>query len=163
MDIKDIYEIMDKFEQSSIIELQLKINDIEMLCKKESKAHTSNRNTLIFNPEEEKNEEDSKKSSKEGSKEKCKEKSEKGYDVNPVFEMKAKVAGTFYRASSPESEPFVQVGQSISKGDIIGMIEAMKMMNEVISPVNGKIVEIIAKNEELVEFDSVLIKIEETK
>jgi biotin carboxyl carrier protein len=71
--------------------------------------------------------------------------------------VRAKVAGTFYRAESPDSTPFVQVGQKVKKGDVLGMIEAMKMMNNITSPIDGEVLDIVAGNEDLVGYDDILI------
>ncbi len=68
--------------------------------------------------------------------------------------------GTFYRAPSPESPPFVDIGQVVSKGTTLCIVEAMKLMNEIEAEVDCKIVEILVKNGESVEFDQALFKVE---
>ena len=70
------------------------------------------------------------------------------------------MVGTFYMAPSPDSEPFVTVGQSVKSGDVVCIIEAMKMMNEIKAEVAGNIVEICVKNGESVEFGQVLMYVE---
>ena len=70
------------------------------------------------------------------------------------------ITGTFYQSSSPDSPPFVKVGDSISDGQILCILEAMKLMNEIKSEVNGKIVKILAKNEELIKQGNPLFHIE---
>lgn len=62
------------------------------------------------------------------------------------------MVGTFYNASSPTSKPFVEVGTKVKKGDVVCIIEAMKLMNEVEADQDGEIVEILVGNEEMVEF-----------
>ena len=69
-----------------------------------------------------------------------------------TIEIKAPMVGTFYRAPSPESPPYVEVGQVIEPGQVICIIEAMKLMNEIKSEIKGKIVEIMIENTEPVEF-----------
>ena len=64
----------------------------------------------------------------------------------------APLVGVFYRASSPDSEPFVKVGQQVKKGDVLCIIEAMKLMNEVEAEVDGEVVEILVGDEEMVEY-----------
>ena len=59
--------------------------------------------------------------------------------------------GTFYRAPAPEAPPFVEVGQTVRKGQVVCIVEAMKLMNEIESEVDGKILEILVKNAEHVE------------
>ena len=70
------------------------------------------------------------------------------------------MVGTFYTSPSPEAEPFVSVGQTVSKGDKVCIIEAMKLMNEIESEVSGKIVEICVKDGQPVEFGQVLMYVE---
>ena len=70
------------------------------------------------------------------------------------------MVGTFYAAPSPEAAPFVEVGKTVSKGDTVCIIEAMKLMNEIESEVSGKVVEICVKNGDPVEFGQVLMYVE---
>lgn len=70
------------------------------------------------------------------------------------------MVGTFYSAPSPEAKPFVEVGQTISQGDVVCIVEAMKLMNEIESECSGKIVEICVKDGQPVEFGQVLMYIE---
>ena len=77
-----------------------------------------------------------------------------------IVEIKAPMVGTFYRAPSPEAPTFVEIGQPIEVGQVICIIEAMKLMNEIKSEVKGKILEIRAENAEPVEFGQALFLIE---
>jgi acetyl-CoA carboxylase biotin carboxyl carrier protein len=70
------------------------------------------------------------------------------------------MVGTFYASASPESKPFVTVGQSVKSGDTLCILEAMKMMNQVQAESDGKILEILIDNAEPVEFDQPLFVIE---
>lgn len=70
------------------------------------------------------------------------------------------MVGTMYTAPSPESPPFVTVGQSVKAGDTLCIIEAMKMFNEIEADRAGKIVEILVKNGDPVEYDQALFIIE---
>ncbi len=67
--------------------------------------------------------------------------------------IKSPMVGTFYRSPSPSSPPFVEVGQSVKKGDVICIVEAMKMMNQIEADQNGKIEAILVENGDPVEFD----------
>lgn len=67
------------------------------------------------------------------------------------------MVGTFYRAPSPEASPFIEVGQSVKKGDTLCIVEAMKMMNRIESEFDGVVKEILVSNGEPVEFDEPLI------
>lgn len=70
------------------------------------------------------------------------------------------MVGTFYKAPSPDAKPFVEVGQTVSKGDVVCIVEAMKLMNEIESEVSGKVVEICVEDGQPVEFGQVLMYIE---
>ncbi len=67
--------------------------------------------------------------------------------------VKAPIVGTYYSAPSPNDQPFVKVGQSVKKGDILFIIESMKVMNEIKSEFDGEIITVNVKDGEAVEFD----------
>lgn len=71
------------------------------------------------------------------------------------------MVGTFYSSPSPDADAFVQVGKSVKKGDVVCIVEAMKLMNEIESEFDGKILEICVKDGQPVEFGQVLMYIEE--
>ena len=73
--------------------------------------------------------------------------------------IKAPIMGTYYEASGPESSTFVKVGDKVSKGDTLCIIEAMKLMNEINSDVDGEVVDILVSNEDLVEYNQAIFKI----
>ena len=77
-----------------------------------------------------------------------------------VVEIKAPMVGTFYRSPSPEASPYVNIGDIIEPGQVVCIIEAMKLMNEIKSEVKGKIVDIQVDNAEPVEFGQALFIIE---
>ena len=70
------------------------------------------------------------------------------------------IVGTFYASPSPDKPPFVKVGDTVNAGDVVCIIESMKLMNEINSEFSGKVAEIYAKNGEPVEFGQKLIRIE---
>ena len=72
----------------------------------------------------------------------------------------APMVGTFYAAPSPDDAPFVKVGDNIAVGQVVCIIEAMKLMNEIEAEASGKITEICVKNGESVEFGQVLMYVE---
>ncbi len=74
--------------------------------------------------------------------------------------IKSPFVGTYYGASSPDSEPFVTIGKRVKKGDTLCIIEAMKLMNEIEADSNGIIREILAENAQPVEYDQPLFVIE---
>lgn len=76
-----------------------------------------------------------------------------------IHVIKAPIMGTYYEASGPESSTFVKVGDKVSKGDTLCIIEAMKLMNEINSDVDGEVVDILVSNEDLVEYNQAIFKI----
>ncbi|MCX7952115.1 MAG: acetyl-CoA carboxylase biotin carboxyl carrier protein [Deltaproteobacteria bacterium] len=79
-----------------------------------------------------------------------------------IVEVKSPMVGIFYRRPSPDEDPFVEIGTIVNEGDTLAIIEAMKVMNQVKSPVSGIIEEITAENGNMVEYGEVLFKIRKT-
>ncbi|MXX54712.1 MAG: acetyl-CoA carboxylase biotin carboxyl carrier protein [Gemmatimonadetes bacterium] len=77
-----------------------------------------------------------------------------------LVEVTSPMVGTFYRAPSPEAEPYVEVGTSVAAGDVLCVIEAMKLMNELECEVAGRIVEICADNAEPVDYGQLLFRVD---
>lgn len=77
-----------------------------------------------------------------------------------TVEIKSPMIGTFYRTANPESAPFVSVGDKVSKGQTVCIIEAMKLFNEIESEVSGTIVKVMVENASPVEYDQVLFVVE---
>lgn len=76
-----------------------------------------------------------------------------------LHEIKAPLLGTFYRAAKPGAEPFVQVGSRLEPDTVVGIVEVMKLMNSVAAGVRGEVVEIVAGDAQLVEYDQVLLRV----
>lgn len=144
MDIKNIKELISVFEKSEISFLEFDDGNSHIKMKKPSDGAVqmqapvmvTSANTTNAQPVQNSNESDLK-------------------------EIKSPVVGIFYSASSPENPPFVQIGQMVTKGEVVGLIEAMKVMNEIKAPADGIIREIRVKNEQIVAFGDVLMRIEE--
>ncbi|MFI3115801.1 MAG: biotin/lipoyl-containing protein [Clostridia bacterium] len=81
--------------------------------------------------------------------------------LDDYINVKSPVVGVFYSAPSPDNEPFVKEGDKVSKGQVVALIEAMKVMSEIKAPADGVIAKIIAKNEQMVAFDDILMQIED--
>ena len=77
-----------------------------------------------------------------------------------LYEVTSPMVGTFYMAPSPGAEPFVKIDSKVKAGDVLCIIEAMKIMNELPSEVSGVITEIVAKDNQTVEFGQVLLRID---
>ena len=81
-------------------------------------------------------------------------------DNSKYVTIKSPMIGTFYRKPSPDKSPFVEVGSSIGKGDVLCVIEAMKLFNEIEAEVTGKIVKILVDDMSPVEFDQPLFLVD---
>jgi len=78
----------------------------------------------------------------------------------PGEQITSPIVGTFYRAPSPESDPYVQVGSVVEKGQVLCIVEAMKLMNEIEAEFKCKVVEILKENAQPVEFGDALFRVE---
>jgi len=79
-------------------------------------------------------------------------------DFNHLTEVKSPLVGVYYAAPSPDAETFVSIGSKVKKGDVLCIIETMKLMNEITAEQDGEIVDICIKNGDIAEFGQVLFK-----
>ena len=79
-------------------------------------------------------------------------------DFNNAREFSSPMVGVFYAASAPDAPPFVQIGSKVKKGDVLCIIEAMKLMNEIVAEDDGEIVDICVENGEIVEDGQTIFK-----
>ncbi|WP_235296686.1 acetyl-CoA carboxylase biotin carboxyl carrier protein [Portibacter marinus] len=86
-------------------------------------------------------------------------KENKGSDAN-LLEVKSPIVGTFYRSSSPDKPAYVKVGDTIEKGSVVCIVEAMKLFNEIESEVGGKVVKVMVEDASPVEYDQVLFLVD---
>ena len=84
-----------------------------------------------------------------------------GVDIGSDKVITSPLVGTFYASSSPDADAFVKVGDTVKKGQVLGIIEAMKLMNEIMAEVDGEIVEICVANGQVVDYGSPLFRIRE--
>jgi acetyl-CoA carboxylase biotin carboxyl carrier protein len=77
-----------------------------------------------------------------------------------LIEITSPMVGTFYRSPAPDESPFIEIGDTVKKGNTVCIIEAMKLMNEIEAEASGKIVEILVENTQPVEYGQVLMRIE---
>jgi len=148
MDIKDIKDLILTMDKTSIQKVDIEQGDIKISLSK-SLGDNDNRDrscsTEIF---------------LEPKKENSVPKDEKiEENTDNIYIVKSPIIGTFYRSSSPDSEPFVKIGSKVEKGQTLCIIEAMKIMNEIEGEISGEVVEILVDNEEIVEYGQPLIKI----
>ncbi len=144
MDTLDLDKILDRFENSNIQELELTYKDFHLKCKKASvvqKEIIQKESSTLLEPKKEPRNETKKENSN-------------------LKIIKSPIVGTFYRAPSPDSKVYVEVGDIAEKGQTLCILEAMKMMNELESEYKCKIVEILANIGDLIEYDQPLFKVE---
>lgn len=155
--MKEVYELMERFHALSINEMELEYHGIRIFLKKEEgskgaleqgKGETKEFPEKITNHQSE--EIETNRFQQENQKDK---KEEAGKKVT------APLAGTFYRCPSPGEAPYISVGQKVKKGEVLGVIEAMKMMNEIVAMEDGTIEEILVEDEAMVEYEQPLIVI----
>lgn len=143
MEIKQIKEIIAVFEETSLTEMEIEIDGLRLAMTKEGKGIATQNVVVATNPTV----------------------STAPSPIVPVQEnktwVKAPLVGTVYLSKSPESEPFVKVGQQVKKGDVLCIVEAMKVMNEITASCNGVISEISVENGQLCQYDQNLIGLDE--
>lgn len=142
MNLKDLREIITMFEQADISELDLERQGVKIRLKKptQSAADPETRlqmkaETVVSAPKE-------------------KEVEEK------TVEIKAPMVGTFYISPTPDAALFVEEGDEISEGQVVCIIEAMKLMNEIKSEVSGRVKKVLVENGQAVEFNQPLFLVE---
>ena len=81
-------------------------------------------------------------------------------DTANLIEIKSPIIGTFYRSPSPDKPSFLKVGDTVAKGDIVCIVEAMKLFNEIESEVSGKVVKVLIEDAQPVEYDTPLFLVD---
>lgn len=150
MNFKDIEKLIEMFSQKKIAKLSLKEGEFELSLEQYSQttqapqatqllpqAPTSNYEPLVQAPQ-----------------------TQTSSNKNQGLFIESPMVGTFYRCPSPNAAPYINVGDKVKKGQIIGIVEAMKIMNEIEAEFDCTIVEIVASDAQPVEFGSKLVKVE---
>ena len=143
MDIRKIKKLIHMLEQSNLNEIEVSQGEESVRI---SKGNSNDISTSISNTDQ----------------------SQAATNQDPIESnteiigniIKSPIVGTFYRKPSPEKPPFVNIGDTVSEGDVVCIVEAMKMMNEIKSEYSGKIISILPSDGQPVEFDQTLIIIE---
>ncbi|WP_329383117.1 acetyl-CoA carboxylase biotin carboxyl carrier protein [Anaerofustis butyriciformans] len=144
MDTKAIKQVIDIFEGSNVHKMEIEAGEMKIKLEKEDSKSVVN----YVKPQEYIVE--SQPVIKEDTKEVIKEEPKGNWVKSPIV-------GTFYSKPNESSPAYVNVGDSVNKGDIVCIIEAMKVMNEIKAPCSGKIISVAKQDGEMVQFDENLI------
>lgn len=150
MQIDKIKEIIRLVDETSINEVELETQEIKLKVKKNEMVcmttETVKPNNIVYKQEPVVVQEE-------------KEVVTTKEDTYKYMEVQSPIVGTYYASPSPDADAFVKVGDKVKKGDVLCIIEAMKVMNEIESDFDGEVAEILVENESMVEYGQVLIKI----
>ncbi len=134
MEVREIIELMKAVSDNGLTKFELEHGDLKLFMKCKKGIVTVDKTTVVNDMAERKTEPIG----------------------NVIF---CPLVGTFYTSPSPEAECFVKVGDRVKKGQILGIVEAMKLMNEIESEYEGTVAEILVNNEEIVEYGQPLFVI----
>lgn len=143
MEFKDIKELIKIIDSGSLTEFKLELDKFSIMMKKDS---TNIKKVEVINNDIPKTALDI-------------EELQTSKEDEKIFIVESPILGIFYSSSSPNEKPYVKVGSTVKKGDILCIIEAMKMMNEITCEVDGQITEILVSNESPVEYNQPLFKV----
>lgn len=150
MNINEIKDLLKVIDQTNLEYVKLESGDLKLEVSKQ--VNSINQNSLGI-----------KENFEEDIIPKTYENVEQNVNMNinndNLIEIEAPLMGTYYSSPSPEADNFVKVGDIVNEGDTLCILEAMKLMNEITSDIYGEIIEVLAKNEELVEYKQPLFKI----
>ena len=154
MDLRKIKKLIEMLQESDLNEIEVKEGEesVRINRKKESVIHASTPISLGQNLNQSSTPLPQTDSSE----------IENGQAAEDLNHITSPMVGTFYRKPAPDKEPFIEVGQTVKKGDTVCIIEAMKMMNQVKSEFDGKVIAINIEDGDPVEFGQELISIEKS-
>ena len=160
MDEKLIHSLWDRFDRSDVSELVYETNDGRLKLKRE-RQNTVIRENAVNMPYEA----SAVTTVKADSAAEIQNKTKSAENIKQTAGdngsyVRSPLPGTFYRAASPDDEPFVIIGKHIHKGDVVGIVESMKMMNEITAQTDGVVAEILAEDGSMVGYDEKLIRLE---
>ena len=153
MDLRKIKKLMELLEESGIAEIEVKEGEESIKLSRNITSSSTPLQQMVQQPMMAPQQQ----ATQTASQVENKKDDSSNQNRNTV---NSPMVGTFYASASPESKPFVTVGQSVKKGDTLCILEAMKMMNQVQAESDGKILEILIDNAEPVEFDQPLFVVE---
>ena len=145
MDIRKVKKLIEMLESSELEEIEIHEGEESVRLVKNKTE------TIVTQVQPNQTDREVKKTESEQSEK------ESPVNENPEGEViTSPMVGTFYAAASPGAKPFISVGDEIQEGDVVCIIEAMKMMNEIKSDYSGKVISVLAENSEPVEFGQAL-------
>ena len=150
MTIKELKDMINLMQEHGLVELEIEKNGFKIRLKKGATG-TIVHEEAISNPKFIKSE----KKAEAGQSQEINE--EPGIVI-----IRSPMVGTFYSAPAPDAEPYVIRGKEVKAGDVLCIIEAMKLMNEIKTDVSGKITDVLVENGQPVEFDQPLFKIQKS-
>jgi acetyl-CoA carboxylase biotin carboxyl carrier protein len=166
----DVITIMRYLDESKFEELHLNIGDLKLIIKKPGDRSLEKHSEILSAPSAAVGENlpthrtpPSESSGRIPVAQKAEAQVKLPTEIAGTNQIKAPIMGTFYRAPKPGAKPFVEVGQRIKEDDTVCIIEVMKLFNTVKAGVNGRIVEIMAEDAELVEFNQPLFSVDVTR
>lgn len=157
MNLAEIKELFLLFNDSNVREFDLKQVDFSLYLSK----NEQNRVVLNSSPIQQESVGATELPSSQSTTSSVQELESTNKSTEDVVTIQSPLVGVAYLKPSPDKAPFKQVGDNVKKGDIVCIIEAMKVMNEITSDVDGEIVEINVSNEEMVEYNQVLFTVKE--
>lgn len=158
MDVNLVRKLIKIVEKSDITEFSIQEGDLKVKISKNSKAGNIQMPTQT---EVQTQAASQSQQPSQSSQETATQQQEVSKDEN-LYEVRSPIVGTFYRAPAPDADPYVQVGETVSQGQVLCIVEAMKLMNEIESEVSGKITKILVDNATPVEYNQPLFLIEKS-
>lgn len=149
IDVKKVEEILKLYRQYDLPGLKLHFGDELVVISQQVEPQLTSASATPLSP--------SLSSTTEPST--ISESSQKSHSESDLLIIKSPFVGTFYAAPGPDQEPFVKTGAQVKKGQTIGIVEAMKILNEVKSEVEGQVMEILVQDGQMIEFGTPLMKI----
>ncbi len=139
MELEDLKGLIELLKETDITELQIEKNDVKVKIKRDKLLSSIELSKPVVPQEKH---------------------AETLEEPQRLITVTSPIVGTFYRASSPEAEPFIEAGARVKKGQVLCIIEAMKLMNEIESEAEGVVVRILVENGQSVEYGEPLFLIE---
>lgn len=158
MDLKQIKELISLINDSQIGELLIEKEDFRIRIRHQNfqKKATVIAGSAVPSAAVQATHAPAESPEKPTSKQPQEEAASESIDTENLITVRSPMIGTFYRASSPDKPPYAKVGDSVDKGDVLCIIEAMKLFNEIESEYSGTIVKVLVENEAPVEYDQPL-------